>query len=199
MKYDFFYLQDFLKCVIDKIKRAQQQLHASHGIEHDWNLLQTCISLLEIIGDVYLKMNDLENQIVKAVQEKKKEIDENDVQISYLCSNYKICGTRELNDFQKLIKKTQHFSSFENRDGIFSSLHDAIKPVCEYVHDTTLATIFTPIENQLKALVESEDNIESNLPDYSFAPQEYITVIGQVDIMDMKSKYNRLTFSRNSF
>lgn len=176
-----------MKSVIDKIKKAQQQLHASHGIEHDWNLMQTSISLLEIIGDIYLKMNDLENQIVITVQEKKKDIDENAAQISYLCTNYRIYGMREMNDFNKLVSKTQHFSSFEDRDGIFSSLHDALKPICEYIHDTTLATIFTPIENQLKAATqETEDNIESNLPDYSFAPQEYITVIGQVQIIYYK-------------
>lgn len=181
---DFNLLQDFLKSVLEKFRKAQQQLHASQGMEHDWNLLQTCISLLEHIGDFRLKLSEFEQRIVQSVQEKKKEIDEGGLSIAYICSTYKTSGKRELNDFKKLVDNSQILSSFDQRGGIFSSVFDSIKPICEYVHDTTLAAIFTPIENQLKAAsFENDENMELNgndLPDYSFAPQEFITVIGQV-------------------
>lgn len=170
--------------MLEKFRKAQQQLHASQGTEHDWNLLQTCVSLLEHIGDFRLKLSEYEQRIVQSVQEKKKEIDEGESSIAYICSTYKISGKRETNDFKKLVDNSQVLSSFDQRGGIFSSVFDSIKPICEYVHDTTLAAIFTPIENQLKAAnLESDENIELNgddLPDYSFAPQEFITVIGQV-------------------
>lgn len=183
MVINWFTSQDFLKSVLDKFRKAQQQLHASHGIEHDWNLLQTCISLLECIGDFRLRLSEFETKIIVAVHEKKNEMD-GDLDISYLCTNYRICGKRELNEFKKLVKNTQTLSSFESRAGIFSSVYDIIRPICEYVHDTTFSAIFTPIENHLKgAQLESEESIDmsgNDLPDYSFAPQEYITVIGQV-------------------
>lgn len=170
--------------MLEKFKKAQQQLHASQGTEHDWNLLQTCISLLEHIGEFRLKVSEFEQQIIQSVHEKKKEIDEGNHSIAYICSNYKICGKRELNDFKKLVENAQVLSSFDQRGGIFSTVFDAIKPICEYIHDTTLAAIFAPIEIQLKtAQLESDENMElsgSDLPDYSFAPQEFITVIGQV-------------------
>lgn len=169
---------------MEKFRKAQQQLHASQGTEHDWNLLQICVSLLEHIGDFRLKLSEFEQRIVRSVQEKKKEIDEGDLNIAYICSTYKITGKRELNDFKKLIDNSQVLSSIDHRSGIFASVFDSIKPICEYIHDTTLAAIFTPIENQLKAAnLESDENLEMNgddLPDYSFAPQEFITVIGQV-------------------
>lgn len=172
--------QDFLKTVLDKFKKAQQQLHASlNGAEHEWNLLQTCISLLEHIGDFRLKLVDFDKKIVQSIQEKKKEIDETDHDASYLLSSYKLSSKSELNDFQKLFDKSQE------RLGVFTSIFDTIIPTCEYIHDTILAAIFTPIENQLKGThFDSDENIElgNDLPDYSFAPREFITVIGQVSV-----------------
>lgn len=164
---------------MDKFKKAQQQLHASHGTEHDWNLLQTCISLLEHIGDFRLKLIDFEKNLVQCIHKKQKEIDDAYADASYLCSNYKLSSKSELNEFQKLFDKTHE------RFGVFSSIFDAITPICEYIHDTILAAIFTPIENQFNgAHFDSDENIElsssNDLPDYSIAPQEFITVIGQV-------------------
>lgn len=169
---------------MEKFRKAQQQLHASQGSEHDWNLLQTCIALLEHIGDFRLKLSELEKTIVASVQQKKNEVEEGCESIAYICSNYKISTKRELNDFQKLVDNSRVLSSFDQRAGIFASIFDAIKPICEYVHDTTLALIFAPIDKQLKcAQLECNENAEfggNDLPDYSFAPQEFITVIGQV-------------------
>lgn len=127
-----------------------------------------------------MKLADFEKKIVQSIQEKKKEIDETDHDISFLCSSYKLASKSELNDFQKLFDKSQE------RLGVFSNIFDAITPTCEYIHDTILAAIFTPIENQLKgAHFDSDENIElgsNDLPDYSFAPREFITVIGQVSV-----------------
>lgn len=176
--------QDFFKSVIEKFKKAQQQLHASQGSEYDWNLLQTCILLLEHIGDFRLKLGEFENRISVAVHDKHREMDENnDSSVSFICSNYKLVSKREQKEFQKLIEATQVLSSYGQNGGIFSVAFDLIKPICEYIHDTTLASIFTPIENQLKNIqFDSTTDIDlggGDLPDYSFAPQEFITVIGQ--------------------
>lgn len=142
--------------------------------------MQTCISLLEHIGDFRLNLVDFEKKIVQSIQEKKKEIGESDHDVSYMCSFYKLTSKSELNDFQKLFDKSQE------RLGVFSSIFDAVTPTCEYIHDTILAAIFTPIENQLKdAHFDSDENTElgsNDLPDYSFAPREFITVIGQVSL-----------------
>lgn len=194
-------MQDFLKSVLEKFRKAQQQLHASQGTEHDWNLLQTCVSLLEHIGDFRLKLSECEQRIVQCVQEKKKECDEGELKITYICSNYKLSSKREQNEFKKLVEDAKVLSSFNRRGGIFSSVFDSIKPICEYIHDTTLAAIFTPIEHQLKAAkIESDESMElngSDLPDYSFAPQEFITVIGQVS--ELILRYKMYIWVLNSF
>lgn len=160
-------------------------MHASQGTEQDWNLLQTCISLLQHIGDFRLKMSELEAKITKAVHEKEKEISNSTANdVTQICTTYKITGKRELNDFQKLVDSAQVLSSYEQRGGIFFAIFDQIKPICEYIHDTTLASIFLPIQNQLETIQSEADagaELSGNdLPDYSFAPQEFITVVGQV-------------------
>lgn len=183
--------------MLEKFKKAQQQLHVSQSSEYDWNLLQTCISLLQNIGDFCVKLNECREKVSKAVLEKKKKFDENNrPNVSFLCSNYQIVGKRESKDFQKLFENAQiPITSYDQSNGIFYAVFNQIKPICEYIHDTTLATIFTPIENQLKtnefAGYESNDLSGSDLPDYSFAPQEFITVIGQVRDLMQKKLFNQ--------
>lgn len=68
-------------------------------------------------------------------------------------------------------------------------LDSVIKPIhklCSDLHHATYEVIFAPIFNQLllvqKAPAWSDDNkmhLSTDLPDYSFAPQEYITQVGQ--------------------
>lgn len=158
-------------------------MHASQGREYDWILLQSCISLLHNIGDFRLKLTDTEQRIIQAALEKSKQIEADDKTVAFICTNYRVRSTREMNDFKKLVANAQTLSSFDKPDGIFASIHNIIKPICEYVHDTMLASIFIPIENQLKAVQFDQDRNDmsaNDLPDYSFAPQEFITMVGQV-------------------
>lgn len=64
----------------------------------------------------------------------------------------------------------------------------SVQKLCSDIHRSTYEVIFAPIFTQLvlvrKAPAWSADaknvsSISSDLPDYSFAPQEYITLVGQ--------------------
>lgn len=160
-------------------------MHASQGNENDWNLLQTCISLLQHVGDFRLKLSEFEEKLSKVVKEKNGELKDQHTtsQLSYIFSTYRLTGKRQQNDFQKLVENANVLSTYEKRGGIFEAIFDQVKPICEYVHDTTLASIFSPIEKQMSNIVPESEHGEStnsnDLPDYSFAPQEFITVIGQ--------------------
>lgn len=177
-------MQDFFRSALEKHKKAQQQLHASQGSENDWNLLQTCISLLQHVGDFRLKLTEFEEKLSKIVKEKDSELkDERILSLTYSFSSYKLAGKRQQDDFQKLVDNAQILSKYEKRGGIFVAIFDQIKPICEYVHDTTLASIFAPIDKQMAHIVlesgNCEDGGDNDLPDYSFAPQEFITIVGQ--------------------
>lgn len=131
-----------------------------------------------------MKLSEFEEKLSKIVIEKDKELREENINsLTYIFTSYKLAGKRQQNDFQKLVESAQVLSTYEKRGGIFAAIFDQIKPICEYVHDTTLASIFAPIEKQMTNIVPESEHGKgasgNDLPDYSFAPQEFITVIGQ--------------------
>lgn len=109
---------------------------------------------------------------------------------------YRLIEKRDQNEFKQLFKNVQQctqgtnvyrkgedgtFKTESMPKGVFYMTLDGVKPICEYIHDTTLATIFGPIEKQLKLIKPSEfpmnTSSDGDLPDYSFAPQEFITQV----------------------
>lgn len=141
------------------------------------------------IGDFRIKLAATEQRIIQAALDKNKHIESDDKSTAFICANYRIRSTRELSEFKKLLTNAQTISSFDKQDGIFAAIYNTIKPICEYIHDTLLASIFMPIENQLKAIQFDQDRNDlgggTDLPDYSFAPQEFITMVGQVTIFHL--------------
>lgn len=173
-------LQHYFKAFLDKYQKAQQQLHGSRSTEQDWNLLQTCVSLLQHIGDFRMKLIEFEEKITGIVLEKGKEFNQSADKLDPYF-RYNLTVKTEVNDLLDLLECASAPRNIENTEGVLSPVFLEIKPICEYVHDTTLASICAPIENNFKNIV-SEQSIStdvSDLPDYSFAPQEFITVVGQ--------------------
>lgn len=178
-------LRSIFKIFIEKYKKAQQQLSASRNIEQNWSLLQSSISLLQNIGDLANGIEKLEEKInVKILEtyDKIQKINNNQVYFGY-CLTEK----RDINDLKKLAKKVKDDQQKKlvendyNNFGIFSVNYEYIKPVCEEIHDATLSVIFSPIEKYLQNIepMESFSSTGTDLPDYSYAPQEWLTQIGQ--------------------
>lgn len=181
----FFLLLSFqyiFKIFLDKYKKAQQQLHASRNSEQNWSLLQTCISLLQNIGDFTSQLTEFGNTVADRLLQ--LESIHSDKSCHF---GYKMKEKRELNEFRKLIgsirlKNESHIDD-DNPNAaftVFVPTFEVLKPICEYTHDTTLASIFSPIEKYLTTNVEPPESLNSsdqNLPDYSFAPQEFITQV----------------------
>lgn len=168
------HIQSILKTYLDKYKKAQQQLQASRTIEQNWSLLQSCISLLKYLGDFGEQLVQLEQRIVNVVLEKHSTISSS----SGFTIGYQIFGKRELNEFQSLVDLV---SKVDDEMGTaLKAARDQITSICEYTHDTTLASVFAPIELHLKTMDASEALAASSggdLPDFSFAPQEFITQV----------------------
>lgn len=184
----FFFFSKFqyiFKVYLDKYKKAQQQLHASRNSEQNWSLLQTCISLLQNIGDFTAQLTEFGNVVADRLLQL-EPIHSISAENS-LHFGYKIKEKRELNEFRKLIgliqMKNDTHADDDNPNAtytVFTQTFEVLKPICEYTHDTTLASIFSPIEKYLTTNVEPPESLNSsdqNLPDYSFAPQEFITQV----------------------
>lgn len=80
------------------------------------------------------------------------------------------------------------FFSFAEDKTILDSIIKSIQKLCTDLHHTTYEVIFAPIFTQLLLVqkapawsleINKMSNLSSDLPDYSFAPQEYITQVGQ--------------------
>lgn len=179
-----FPFQYIFKIYLDKYKKAQQQLHASRNSEQNWSLLQTCISLLQNIGDFTTQLDEFGNSVADRLLQLEPIHSPNDKSFHF---GYKLKEKRELNEFRKLVGSIQLKSESHIDDDnpnatftVFVPTFEVLKPICEYIHDTTLASIFSPIEKYLTTNVEPPESLNSsdqNLPDYSFAPQEFITQV----------------------
>lgn len=177
-------MQSNFKTFIEKYKRAQQQLHASRNIEQNWSLLQSCISLLQNLGEFQNAIEDFEKRFAVEILQTNERL--NQVNDEYL--GYKLIERRDINELRKIctrIKESQQNNlQSDNNEiglGLFSTLFEMIKLICCETHDTTLTVVFSSIEKQLNN-VEPPEIINASgtdLPNCSFAPQEFITEIGQ--------------------
>lgn len=183
-----FHSQGILKTYLDKYKKAQQQLQASRSIEQNWSLLQSCIALLQHIGDFHQQLVALEQQISSAVLDKHAAIMLRQRTGERSCTvdgrnAYAISGKRELQDFAAVAEACRREQLDQTGgDHLFRAARDQIQSVCEYVHDTTLASVFAPVEAQMQGVAGAAALSATHggeLPAYSFAPQEFITEVGQ--------------------
>lgn len=155
---------------MEKFKKGQLQLEASRTANQDWNLLQICINLLQSLGEFWKKVGVVEETIKAIIFTKKEEEKEN--------FRYKMVGKRELNDFQKMLNR---FSESDAKFVIFDTLEPQIAVIAKDIHQTMLLTVFKPIENYFMRfeICESNSGGDSDLPDFSMSPMEFITEIGQ--------------------
>lgn len=163
---------------LDKYKRAQKQLEASRSVEESWTLIQSCTTLLQNIGEFMMSLSELEPAIEAQVREMHGRVGRQDLSEF----TYKILRKAEVNELKRLAGAIEE--NHEAGSGLFNVfkkvVEETINPICASVHETTLLSIFGPIEGHLKDIAPPEDVMHGeDLPDYSFAPQEYITQVGQ--------------------
>lgn len=173
---------------MDKYGRAQRQLEASRATEDIWALIQSCTTLMQHIGDFMMKVAELEQELVQVVGTAYEQV----LRQELSAFQYKILKRADVNDLKKWVNLIQHQES-KNAFVLFGQLIEgSVKSICRDVHETTLLSIMGPIEAQLRKLegvrrddllIHDQGHGDSSLPAYSFAPQEYITEIGQYLMM----------------
>lgn len=141
------------------------------------------MSLLQNLGDLQTLLKQLEKKVSEKVLETNTRLEE--VDDSYL--GYRLIEKRDKNELKKCVAKVKDSQqkellaadTNESSCGIFAGVFEAIRPICIETHDTTLAAVFAPIENHLQNIEPPEivNASGGELPDYSFAPQEFITQV----------------------
>lgn len=139
------------------------------------NFLQICTTLLQYLGDFIQQVNTFEEEVaikILATYEQMCRQESSSFQ-------YKVLRKQDVNELRKM-KNIINDTPGENSWSIFGGLLEVVKPICAEIHDTTLASVFAPIEQHLRHIEPIDVTSSStDLPDYSFAPQEYITQVGQ--------------------
>lgn len=167
-------LRAFLLGYADFYRVALRQVDRSKKHKEDWNLLQLCFSLLQSTGEVLLELQQLEKDLTHSIvmlNQKEADLDYKNLLLT----------PSDLREFESLIKCVT--------EGIQLSLLDHVTTefnrLCADIHHTTFQVVFTPISSQLDVVqapqtwsqFASSSLHNSELPDYSFTPQEYITQV----------------------
>ncbi|XP_036140940.1 conserved oligomeric Golgi complex subunit 7 isoform X1 [Monomorium pharaonis] len=167
---------------LEKYQQCLRQLDRKKVRHEDWNLFQMCLTLMQNIGDLLHQVQQFEKSLVIDITEANNKLQNTNG--SVFCQYKKLLLTPAgCVDLENLV------ASFQREDKtILDSIIKSIQKLCTDLHHITYEVIFAPIFSQLllvqKAPAWSQEtnkmsNLSSDLPDYSFAPQEYITQVGQ--------------------
>ncbi|XP_050079458.1 conserved oligomeric Golgi complex subunit 7 [Anopheles maculipalpis] len=176
-------LQNYLLSYLDQYNKVQKQLAASQPNQTDWNLLQLSVVLLQYLGAFRQAVQELEQKLIENVQTKHTQLVTNPARARF---EYRLNTKGEVNELRKMVT-TFEASSEPNRE-FFTEFHTRMKRTCEDIHDTMLQIAFSPITKHFKQIEPVPSSpagatigsaAMDALPDYSYAPQEYITLISQ--------------------
>ena len=175
-------LNTYFNKYLEKYQATIRQLERKKVKHEDWNLFQMCLTLMQTIGDLLGQVQQFEKCLVIDITE----------------ANNKLQSTTDsvFNQYKRLLLNTSNQTDLENlvssfqkeEETILDAIIKSIHKLCSDLHRATYEVIFAPIFTQLllvqKAPAWSTEtnkmtHLSADLPDYSFAPQEYITQVGQ--------------------
>lgn len=167
-------LNSFFNSVLIKIKKSQTQLEQCLK---DQNVnLQSCISSLNIFGVFLIELDKIDDRVRKIILDKaSKEIEKR------YFFGYNFVRQSDLNEFRRLADK---ISSNQLKLNAFENLASPIDQQCKAAHEIILSLIFNPIEGFLSNIrIESDSSYSQDLPEFSFTQNEYITGIGEWNLI----------------
>ncbi|XKL64088.1 hypothetical protein PGB90_004174 [Kerria lacca] len=160
----------FLK-YIDKYKEVCSRLSQLTCNKENWQLLKSCLSFQQIIGELLNKIKKFEYQLLKILKTQK-----NDNTIEHY--SLLILNTVAQREYEDLL----NYISDESNASLFYNVINVIEKLSFELHLITYHISFKPISFYLENAKEAWEQINNDtrdLPDYSYSPLEYITQIGE--------------------
>lgn len=157
-----------------RFRVALRQIDRSKRLKENWNTFQLSFSLLQHSGDVLLKVQHLEKELTMSILELNKP----NTSIKF---KHFLLDAENLKEFESLIKCVTEGTQLSLLDYVTKEFNK----LCTDVHHTTYQVVFAPVSAHLDIVSASETWAQfdgsslhnSDLPDYSFSPQEYITQV----------------------
>lgn len=167
-------LRAFFLSYANFYKVALRQIDRRAKTEEDWNSFQLCLLLLQNTGEVLLSLQELEKHLTTSVL----NVNKKKYKVDY---KYLLLNQTDLKEFESLVKCVTEGTQLSLLDHVTMEFNK----ICSDIHHTTYQVVYAPISLQLD-IVQSPKLWEqftssslhnSDLPEYSFTPQEYITQV----------------------
>ncbi|CAH1388951.1 unnamed protein product [Nezara viridula] len=156
---------------LEQYENVLREIEIKKQSKEEWSMFQICLSLLLNIGELQNTIEELDRELIQTLEkslrkEKKLEIDLRQVMFTK-------GALEQYNYFMKSFKEG-------NKSSVVEGVKSKLSKVTERVTGCCLDVMFTPIRSQLsRASWGSSASLSHQLPDYSYAPLEYITQIGE--------------------
>jgi len=172
---------------MDRYRKLMRRLEKRKGVvDDDWSILQHCLAANQATGDLFLQLEQLDMTLSLTFL---------DATRSFLgCeSGEEPLGQHHvfLLESDSLVELSQLYTQVAARTGtatpILSQSLAELTSAAADLQKTTFEIMFHPISVQLEPLPDMEvwssraagqGSLETDMPDFSFSPQEYITQIG---------------------
>ncbi|XP_066248690.1 conserved oligomeric Golgi complex subunit 7 [Euwallacea similis] len=173
---------------------ALRQIDRSKRLKENWNTFQLCFSLLQYSGEVLLKVQQLEKELTLIVLELNKST-------GLVKFKNLLLDKESLKEYESLIKCVTEGTQLSLLDYVTKEFNK----LCTDIHHTTYQLVFAPISTHLDTVSTADtwtqfdgSSLHNNtdMPDYSFSPQEYITQIGQY-LMELPQHLEPFLFKEN--
>lgn len=169
-------LQAYFHSYLDQYSSALRQLDLRKGEKEDWNMFQMCLTLLQTAGELLGEVKRFDSELMQSLLDAYRK-----PKVSTIAEFAPLLLTAaKKEELDRLIADVQSGSE----TALLESVIMALEKLCRDVHFTTYQVIFAPVSVQLETAQntwasDTKSQAVTDLPDYSFAPQEYITQIGE--------------------
>lgn len=178
-------LRAFLISYADQYRVALRQINRNKKKEEDWNTFQLCLSLLQNAGNVLIQLQNFEKDITNTLLEPAAT----DSAVDY---KHLLLNAEDRKEYESLLKCVTEGTQLSLLDHVTTEFNK----LCADVHHTTYQVVFAPISAHLEvvSLPKTWANFAnsgvntSELPDYSFSPQEYITQVQMCFIYEINKE-----------
>lgn len=166
-------LRAFLHHYLDQYRVVLRQIDRAKSKEEDWSTFQICLTMLQNLGEIILNLQNFEKELTLASLEIMKGH-------NFDFKNLLLTAIRQ-KEYENLVQNIKAGKELS----LLESVNGELQKLCVDVHHMTYKVVIAPILAQLelvqgaKAWNESDNSMlpSADLPDYSFAPQEYITQV----------------------
>ncbi|XP_028395238.1 conserved oligomeric Golgi complex subunit 7-like [Dendronephthya gigantea] len=182
------YLQK-VKNIIKNIRNDLRLDKVSDQVKEDWTSFQYASNLIQVCGDLLLKIQEFKASLLKTVtasSEKWLKTDHKDSKtVAELFNGYNYLQKESPLEFGSLV---EFINNIENGAGVIDNIVREIEDLNNKVHHLAFDVAFLPLKCKINSMSslqvwsrttsDTGDSLSADIPTFSLSPQGYITEVG---------------------